>query len=152
MQKYDVNCPSCCGTFVETTVSYNPKVYATGDMLTLKQQFKDNGWGSFPEYDSTTYADLVCPSCDAQYCNDAGKIIRLQATGETFDPPKRSPRFSHVSRGGTVRVTPFVPLPKKPDPLTMVTPVYEEDGRAQCPFCDKRVTRQWWDRHLSSHE
>jgi hypothetical protein len=82
MKKYDISCPMCCGTFHETTEHYTNKTMANGSMLTALQHIRDAGWSTFPEYDSTDAADLVCPSCGAQYCDSMGKLIRMQENGE----------------------------------------------------------------------
>jgi len=127
MKRYDVACVSCCGVFLKTTEKFDNDKYATGDMFALKRQFKEYGWGSFPEYDSTSHPDIVCPSCGSGYCDDGGKVIRLQETGE-FD----------------IAAPPIVTTPDEP--------IYNEDGRAECPECNKMITRQWWSRHMKAHE
>lgn len=63
----DVICPQCFGRYHETTSEYRPGVSTTGNMLRLKQVYKDNGWDSFPEGDWVSHGDLCCPECQGSY-------------------------------------------------------------------------------------
>jgi hypothetical protein len=86
MKKYDVQCPHCCGTFHETTPFFKLGVPVKGHMLTSKPHVKDAAWSTFPEYDSTEYQDIICPSCSQAYLNSLGMVIRLVETGEWPEP------------------------------------------------------------------
>jgi len=81
MKKYDVHCPHCCGTFHETTEHFRQDQPAKGHMFALKQHCVDAGWSAFPPYDTTEYANIVCPSCDQGYLDTLGKVIRLVESG-----------------------------------------------------------------------
>jgi hypothetical protein len=39
-------------------------------MLTLKKQYVDNGWTSFPEHEGMKFADLYCPGCGGALSSD----------------------------------------------------------------------------------
>lgn len=69
----DTICPNCGGRYHETTDDYVPGAITTGNMLTLKKQYVENGWSSFPEYDSTSFGDMDCPECGGLY-SDNGRV------------------------------------------------------------------------------
>lgn len=71
----DVICPQCGGRFHETTPAYRPGVTTTGDMLTLKETYRDNGWSSFYEDVSVAYGGLECPECGGCYSHDG--VVRI---------------------------------------------------------------------------
>ena len=82
MKKYDVQCPHCCGVFLETNGHFREDKPANGAMFTAKQHIIDAGWTVFPLYDSTEYDNITCPSCYGVLVDGLGKVIRLQAIGE----------------------------------------------------------------------
>jgi len=133
--KYKIQCVSCCAVCHETTPLFNKDKMATGEMFTLKQEFKDHGWSGFPEYDNTSYPDIVCPSCGMCYCDSTGRIIRLQEDGEHEVTCKVVEE--QVEEEGTE---------EKTDVFPEFTP--GEDGKCQCPFCEKRLNKQWFARHI----
>lgn len=85
MKKYDVLCPHCCGTFLETNSHFREDGPANGSMFEPKQHIKDAGWSVFPLYDSTEYADITCPSCGGVLVDSLGKLLRTVVIGE-IDP------------------------------------------------------------------
>jgi hypothetical protein len=82
MKKYDVLCPFCCGTFLETNGKYSEEKPANGSMFDVKQQVLDAGWTVFPLYDTTEYANVVCPSCQQCLLDSHGMIVRKVHCGE----------------------------------------------------------------------
>jgi Zn-finger nucleic acid-binding protein len=102
----DVVCPQCRGVYVETndadgvltfddglTVSnprvraYDPERITTGNMLRLKQKYRELGWECFQHDSGTTRDALECPSCGAPLPNLAGKVITREQPEEI--KPKR---------------------------------------------------------------
>lgn len=71
----DVICPQCGGRYHETTETYRKGVVTTGDMLTLKKPYRDNGWSSFYEDASISFGGLECPECGGCYSHDG--IVRV---------------------------------------------------------------------------
>jgi hypothetical protein len=165
MKRYDVVCASCCGTFHETTTKFDPERMATGDMLTLKGPFKESRWETFPEYDSTDYPDMVCPSCGMMYCGDDGRVMRLKEAGEfeevlgtDADTTDTDEDILPATIHSDIHPAPSdddtddtIPNPTTPDETKDDLPEFDEDGRAQCPHCDERPNKQWWTRHLAKH-
>ncbi len=100
MKKYDVQCSTCCGSFHATTKKFSKDGPANGSMFKLKQEYVTAGWESFPEYDTTEYADVVCPSCGGAYLDSSGRVIRLQEVKEEV-PPDISPVKGTTSGGET---------------------------------------------------
>lgn len=64
---YDVICPSCNESFHETTEEYLPDVSPNGKMFRLKDKYRENGWLSFVEDESSVGDELYCPECGGQY-------------------------------------------------------------------------------------
>ncbi|MCP4493249.1 MAG: hypothetical protein GY820_38995 [Gammaproteobacteria bacterium] len=137
MKVYEVQCPSCCGTFHKTTDKFDKDRPANGAMFRLNKQCRNAAWESFPEYDSTEYANVVCPSCGTQYLDALGKVIRLNETGETItDTEEFVEKTNALTSEEEIR-----------SPLEY--PEFGADKKAQCPFCDRRITKSWWKRHIT---
>lgn len=134
MQKYDVQCPSCCGTFHETRRNFDNTVPAHGAMFKLKDGPKKHGWSSFPEYDTTEYYDVCCPSCGAGYLDHNGRVIRLNAT-----------RVWNVPEIAKVVEEPGDEMSEGPEQEEAGDP---DDGKQGCPICGKRLAKTWYKRHL----
>jgi len=62
---------------LETTEDYTDDKPANGSMFRLKEQYRNAGWGCFPLYDNSEYAEITCPSCEGALLTGAGKIVRL---------------------------------------------------------------------------
>lgn len=71
----DVICPQCGGRYHETTGTYRPGMTTTGDMLTLKKTYRENGWSSFYEDVSVALGGLECPECGGAYSHDG--VVRI---------------------------------------------------------------------------
>jgi DNA-directed RNA polymerase subunit RPC12/RpoP len=82
MKKYEIQCPHCNGTFFETNEKFKEDAPANGSMFTASKHIIDAGWSFMPLYDTTEYADVVCPSCDGQLLNSAGMVLRLKCVGK----------------------------------------------------------------------
>jgi len=82
MTKYDILCPMCCGCFHETTGHFRHDQPAKGHFFTAKQHIRDAGWSTFPEYESTEYANVACPSCGTPYLDSLGRVQRMIPIGE----------------------------------------------------------------------
>ena len=82
IKQYDVQCPHCNGVFFETNGNFDETIPANGSMFTAKKMIVDAGWSFMPLYDSTEYADVVCPSCDGQLLDSSGKVLRMTEIGE----------------------------------------------------------------------
>lgn len=89
MKKYDVLCPHCCGTFLETNSHFREDGPANGSMFEPKEHIKDAGWSVFPLYDSTEYADITCPSCGGVLVDSLGKVVRMVVIGEIEGPASK---------------------------------------------------------------
>jgi hypothetical protein len=74
-----VQCPSCNGSYHETTELYNPDTAPNGAMFRLKPEYVSNGWSSFPEDTSTIGDNLYCPECSNSYCE--GNPARVRVVG-----------------------------------------------------------------------
>lgn len=170
VQKYDVQCQRCCGTFHETTEKFDPLVAANGTMFKLKQQYRDAGWSSFPQYPDTQYENIVCPSCGAGYLDNKGIALRLNPTKEFFNVPDVHKEAGDDTPAENVVVdeeeeepvaveeqNPQVDentetqIPFDADGDGIPDPVFGDDGKAQCPYCDKRLVKSWYTRHIKEH-
>lgn len=69
----DVICPNCNGSYHETTDKYDPALPPNGTMFRLKDQYREFGWDSFIEDDSSIADNLFCPDCGGLYCEN-GKV------------------------------------------------------------------------------
>lgn len=96
----DVICPQCGGRYHETTGMYRPGVTTTGDMLTLKKTYRDNGWSSFYEDSSVAFGGLECPECGGCYSHDGvawidreqyEKELRFEIPGTRYTEPAVKP-------------------------------------------------------------
>ena len=133
MIKYDIHCPVCCGVFHETTGRYRDDRPATGDMFDSKQEIKDAGWTTFPQYDSTEYGDINCPSCGAMYLDSMGRVQRKQANGECdyiSDDDDLNAQMDLLMREYDAKV----PAPS----LAIVPDKQLNDGKKACPVCGER--------------
>jgi len=74
----DVICPQCAGRFHETTGAFVPGEVTTGNMLTLKAQYRDNGWASFPEHAGIAFGGIECPDCGGAYSDDGRVRIDME--------------------------------------------------------------------------
>ena len=79
----DVICPGCGGRYHETTDQYKPGVATRGNMLRLKDFYRENGWVSFPEHADSAFGDLECPDCGSRYTeNGMVRIDEMQYASE----------------------------------------------------------------------
>lgn len=79
----DVICPQCGGRYHETTEEYVADVVTTGNMLSLKKTYRDNGWSTFPQDAGTSLGDMWCPECGGSYSdNGVVRIDKEQYTDE----------------------------------------------------------------------
>jgi len=79
----NVICPNCAESYHTTTDAYRPGEVTTGNMLTLKKQYVDNGWTSFPEHEGMKFADLYCPGCGGALSSDGRvRIDEVQYAAE----------------------------------------------------------------------
>ena len=133
MIKYDIHCPVCCGVFHETTGRYRDDRPATGDMFDSKQEIKDAGWTTFPQYDSTEYADVCSPSCGAMYLDSMGRVQRMQANGECeyiSDDDDLNAQMDLLMREYDAEVPPPSLSPMPNEQLN--------NGKKACPVCGER--------------
>ncbi len=94
----DVICPSCNMRPHVTTDSYRSGVPTTGDMLTLKQKYIDNGWESFYEDKTCPPGDIACPECGALYAEQNGEVRIVEEKGRKNCPVCKK---SYTSQGIT---------------------------------------------------
>jgi len=173
-KKYDVSCPHCCGTFLETTPAFDPDRPANGSMFAAKQHIKDAGWSVFPLYDTTEYANLVCPSCDGALVDSLGRVLRLVDTGELHPTAVQphwdlrdlmGPAFESGRKdwpGTQYAETVMEPVEKPvgggdpipaPDDVTFpagpITITNDTTGKVQCPVCGKSYHPSAMKRHMT---
>lgn len=76
----DIICPSCGGTYHETTEEFDLTKVANGEMFRLKRKYGPKGynWESFPADPATMFGDLMCPWCEGCYVGGDGKVIKLK--------------------------------------------------------------------------
>lgn len=90
----DVICPNCSGRHHSTTAAFKLGEVTTGNMLTLKQFYKDNGWSSFPEDVGMQFGDLECPGCGGSYSDDGRVKVDMEQHEEDManaEPPIACP-------------------------------------------------------------
>ena len=153
MIKYDVLCPMCCGCFHETNGYFRLDVPAKGHMFTAKQQIRDAGWTTFPEYESTEYDNVCCPSCGTPYLNSLGRVQRLDPAGECemiadetdinakmdalfaeYEPDIPDPVFrnDYMDTGIIESASP------EPSLLSVMPDKQMNDRKKPCPVCGER--------------
>lgn len=138
MKKYNVQCPVCCGSFHETTNRFQKDRPARGDMFTLRREQKEAAWSAFPEYDTTEYADICCPSCGAGYLDSEGQVIRLQDTGFEITPHKDIIDWDKWLDEYDVELPETVEV--KPPPIP--------EGKAECPVCKGLFSEKGIGNHI----
>ncbi len=145
MKKYEIVCHGCCGTFHKTNENFNPDVICNGSMLALKQSFKDAGWGSFPEYESTEFGDICCPSCGTPYVNDRGRLIadRMQELpGELVE---------EIAEEVVEVVDEDIPWPEEVEDQEDQEEVVDEEpvsDKVNCPVCDDKFSPKGIANHI----
>ena len=151
MIKYDVLCPMCCGCFHETTGHFRHDQPAKGHMFTAKQHIRDAGWSTFPEYESTEYANVACPSCGTPYLDSLGRVQRMIPIGECeeiadekdlaakmdalfaeYEPDIPDPVFRNDYMDAAE------PDKAEPSFLSSVPNEQMNDGKVSCPVCGER--------------
>lgn len=162
MIKYDVVCPLCCGIFHETNGRFRKDVPAKGDMFDTKPHVKDAGWSTFPPYDTTEYANIVCPSCDAQYLDDSGRVIRLVENGEC-DEIVTLPSLTekHIPTSDELNTAMEALMAEYDPPVPTVEQVAEpaasrssddnqQNGKVNCPVCGKLFQERGLRVHIAA--
>lgn len=73
----DIICPSCNERYHETTAKYRPDASPNGSMFRLKDKYRENGWSSFIEDESSIGDNLTCPDCGGSYCEGNSGRVRV---------------------------------------------------------------------------
>jgi hypothetical protein len=71
---YDVQCHSCRQSFHETTELFAKDDRPNGAMFRLKEPYRSNKWGSFPETQDVHGGRLECPGCGFLYVDHLGNL------------------------------------------------------------------------------
>ena len=124
----NVICPNCAESYHTTTDAYRPGEVTTGNMLTLKKQYVDNGWTSFPEHEGMRFADLYCPGCGGALSSDGRvRIDEAQYAAEQAmkDAVCFGQSFQYVGLGGDGAIKVSVISPKE---------VYSDDEQERKTF------------------
>ena len=91
---------------------------------------------------------MICPSCESPYLDSKGMVIRLDDAGEW--PVGVATRKLLKTEDDVIEVvTPHEStMEDKKIALDPEKPSFGPDGKADCPYCDKRLTKSWYKRHI----
>lgn len=156
MKRYNVQCPHCNGVFLQTNGLLRLDKPANGSMFDTLQHVKDAGWTVFPLYDSTEYADLVCPSCDQVLVDSLGKIIRLEECGEIDEVRTDVNAIMDALMNDYEPDIPVKPVPQPVADKTTDTHLTDDKpktpviGKTSCPVCGVMYANKGLPAHIKA--
>ncbi len=86
MKKAEIFCANCSESHFEINDKFTTDKPFNGSMCTLKQKYIDSGLSTFPLYDSSEYANVICPACGYQLLDSVGYLLRA------VEGPKKVPK------------------------------------------------------------